>query len=226
MFQRQLFSNPKDELRPGIFFGKEMVRKLDAPHNTGSNGAEIQGVVKEHHRPSSGNAFGGIRMSHLINRINCALCRVVEANDIWLLLWGLRTYCAIMMHCAHDYVFVSLRLVVDDGGFVLKEEGGRMQLHPSFVFEGLRKKAFVGTHSPNKRQTIVLRMSDSSLSVKKLSPQIGLCDKVEIVFSTCCPDNFYSVLVWLGRQVLNKGTPSTEWDKLLINGEKCTLALL
>ena len=157
MFQRRLFSNPKDELRPGIFFGKEMVRKLDAPHNTGSNGVEIQGVVREHHRPSSGNAFGGIRMSHLINRINCALCRVVEANDIWLLLWGLGSYCAVMMHCAHDYnVFVSLRLVVDDGGFVLKEEGGRIQLQPSFVFEGLRKKAFVGTHSPNKRQTIVL----------------------------------------------------------------------
>ena len=109
--------------------------------------SEIQGVVKEHHRPSSGNAFGGIRRSHLINRINCALCRVVEANDIWIHLWGLRSYCAVMMHCAHDYnVFVSLRLVVDDGGFVLKEEGGRMQLQPSFVFEGLRKKAFVGTH--------------------------------------------------------------------------------
>ena len=196
MFQRQLFSNPKDELRPGIFFGKEMVRKLDAPHNTGSNGAEIQGVVKEHHRPSSGNAFGGIRMSHLINRINCALCRVVEANDIWLLLWGLRTYCAIMMHCAHDYnVFVSLRLVVDDGGFVLKEEGGRMQLQPSFVFEGLRKKAFVGTHSPNKRQTIVLEnvrqllVSEEVVAPDRALRQGGNCFQRllprKLLFRTC-----------------------------------------
>ena len=169
MFQRQLFSNPKNELRPGIFFGKEMVRKLDAPHDTGSNGAEIQGVVKQHHRPSSGNAFGGIRMRYLINRINCTLCRVVEANDIWLLLWGLRSYCAIMMRCAHDYnVFVSFRLVVDNGGFVLNEEG-RMQLQPSFVFEGLRRKRLLQRTVPTNVRPLFWRTSDSSLSVKKLS---------------------------------------------------------